>query len=302
MYQSYFGLEQKPFSLTPNTSLYFGLPPHEEALELLRVALTNGEGVIKITGEVGTGKTMVLRMLLSHSSDDFEFVYIPNPILSPGEFKIAVAKELDIVFEDGINNLSVFDAINEKLLELFKQNKKVVLVIDEAQSLREDTLEAIRLLGNLETESEKIVHIVLFGQSELDEMLQDNALRQFNQRISFCLKLRTLDSDETYAYLNYRMRAAGYKGGEIFSKNIANYISNSCMGVPRIINIVANKCLMLAYGYGDYAISKSIAREAIKDTPQANTKHFKLDLNFVLMMLIAVVTVACLYLLLSDRL
>jgi MSHA biogenesis protein MshM len=271
MYEKFFGLEQKPFGLTPNTSLYFGLPPHEEAVQVLEEALREGEGFIKITGEVGTGKTMVLRLFLSRLTDDFELVYIPNPVLSPDEFKISIARELDI---DTANctTLSLNDDINRKLLEIHAAGRRTVLVIDEVQSISEDTLEAIRLLGNLETEHDKIIQIVLFGQPELDEMLDKQNLRQLRQRIAFSYNLRPLTADETEAYLNYRMLKSGYTGKAVFGRRPARDIFRYSGGIPRLINVIANKSLMLAYGYGVHGVSCSMVREAALDTVSVKKK------------------------------
>lgn len=265
MYQDFFGLEQQPFSLTPNTSLYYGLPPHEEALEVLSTALANGEGFIKVTGEVGTGKTMVLRLFMSRLSDSYELVYIPNPILTPAELKLSIAKELQLNVDD-VSNLSLNDIINNRLLELNKAEKKVVMIVDEAQALSDETLEAIRLLGNLETEQEKMLHIILFGQPELDYKLLQNNFRQLRQRISFSYALRPLNEHETYSYLNYRMKASGFKGIEVFNRKISQRIYKASHGIPRIINVIANKSLMLCYGYGVYAVNRKVVSEAISDT------------------------------------
>lgn len=262
---SFYGLTEHPFKLTPNTGLYYGLPTHEEALSLLAMALEQGDGFIKVTGEVGTGKTMVLRLFISNLPSKYELVYIPNPILNPGELKISIARELDLNIDD-CNNCSLNDDINRKLIELNSKGKQVVLVIDEAQAIPNDTLEALRLLGNLETEQEKLLHIVLFGQPELDEKLSLNIFRQLRQRISFSCKLMPLDFDQTCAYLNYRLRASGYKGSDLFTDGLVKKIYKATNGIPRMINIIASKCLMLAYSEGSYKISNENVKEAIKDT------------------------------------
>lgn len=291
MYKNFYGLDQIPFGLTPNTSLYYGLPPHEEALEVLKTALESGEGIIKVTGEVGTGKTMVLRLFLSQLSDNIELIYIPNPVLSPSELKLTLARELELSY-DSSNLFALSDDINKKLLELNKAQKKVLMVIDEAQALPDETLEAIRLLGNLETEYDKMIQIVLFGQPELDLQLAKPNLRQLRQRISFSYGLRPLNSDEVYAYLNYRMSCAGYDGREIFSRKIATRIQKSCNGIPRLINIVANKCLLLAYGYGERFITKKMLSEALTDTVINPNKSLILNwTNIGLLFLIIIILV-----------
>lgn len=295
MYEDFFGLSESPFGLTPNTSLYFGLPPHEEALQVLHTSLLGGEGFIKITGEVGTGKTMVLRLFISNLPQEFELIYIPNPTLNPIELRLAIARELSLD-TDNFSNVSLGDDINRRLLELSKAGKKAVIVIDEAQSLSDETLEAVRLLGNLETERTKLLQVVLFGQPELDERLAQDKFRQLRQRISFSYVLRPLTLDETMSYLNYRMRAAGFKGADIFNSKISKLIFKSSMGIPRLINIIAHKCLVLAFGYGRYTLTKSIVSEAIVDTESACKLKFD-SLNLFLMFAIVLMTLAVVYLL-----
>ena len=295
MYEEFFGVTEKPFGLTPNTALYYGLPPHEEALQVLQTALVAGEGFIKITGEVGTGKTMVLRLFINRLPDEFEPIYIPNPTLDPLELRLAIARELTIDVEK-CSNATLIDDINCRLLELSKAGKKAVLVIDEAQSLGDETLEAVRLLGNLETERAKLLQIILFGQPELDERLNDNRFRQLRQRISFSYALRPLNQDETRAYLNYRMRAAGYKGTDLFTPHIARMIYRSSLGIPRLINILAHKCLVLAYGRGVYALTSHIVKEAIADTDSAHRLRFD-PLNIFLILAITVMAISAISLL-----
>lgn len=288
----FFGLNQQPFGLTPNTSLYYGLPTHEEALEVLNSALNNGEGFIKVTGEVGTGKTMVLRLFISNLADSYELVYLPNPILNPGELKISIARELSLDVSN-CTNLSLNDDINHCLLELNKKGKRVVLVIDEAQALPDDTIEAIRLLGNLETEHNKMLQIILFGQPELDERLNCEHLRQLKQRITFSYKLRPLDKDETFAYLNYRMQAAGFKGSAVFSKRISDCIFKHSGGIPRLVNVIAAKCIMLAYGQGTYNVTKRFVLDSVSETEsvsvlQANIWNILLSISIVLLFALTV--------------
>lgn len=295
----FFGLNQQPFGLTPNTSLYYGLPPHEEALEVLHSALNNGEGFIKVTGEVGTGKTMVLRLFISKLPSEYELVYLPNPILNPRELKVSIARELGINVSN-CTNLSLNDDINHCLLDLNKHGKRVVLVIDEAQALPDDTIEAIRLLGNLETEHNKMLQIVLFGQPELDDRLNCDNLRQLKQRISFSYKLRPLDKDETEAYLVYRMRASGFKGDPLFTPSVSKLIYKSSNGIPRLINIISAKCIMLAYGKGTYRLTRKIAREAIGDTVTKRVNHVNI-VNFGLIILFLMMLGLAVFLLFGGR-
>lgn len=180
MYLYHFGIKELPFSLTPNTHFYLGLPSHNEAMQVLLTALKTGEGFIKVTGEVGTGKTLLCRKLLNEIPDAFEVAYIPNPALSPEEMRFALASELGIRGISNINQQQLSQKIQMKLLDLNKKGKGVVLIIDEAQTIPWESFETLRLFTNLETESRKLIQVVLFGQPELDQMLAQERLPQLS--------------------------------------------------------------------------------------------------------------------------
>ena len=267
MYQAHFGLQEPPFGLTPNTGFYYGLPPHEEALQVLRVALANGEGFIKVTGEVGTGKTLLLRKLMGELAQEHQVAYLPNPYLEADELRQALALELGVPADGGA--LAVTDAIHHRLVALKREGRSAVLLLDEAQSLPDASLEAIRLFGNLETESSKLLQVVLFGQPELDDRLQSDHLRQLRQRITFAYRLRPLVRDETRAYLEYRLVTSGYRGPVLFAPLAVRLLWRASRGIPRLINILAHKSLMVAYGRGDGLIRAHHVRSAIRDTEDA---------------------------------
>jgi len=218
MYTAHFGLSEQPFGLTPNTAFFLNAQGHREAFNMLQVALANGEGFIKVVGEVGTGKTMLCRKLLNILDDSYYSAYIPNPFLNPAALYRAVAEELGIKCKtrDGIHEYQ--QAINGRLMQLVGEGKKVVLVIDEAQAMPTKTLEALRLISNLETETSKLIHIVLFGQPELDRLLDHSSLRQLRQRISFSHNLPPMDLEGTRQYINHRVATAGYNGGQLFTE------------------------------------------------------------------------------------
>ncbi|MDN3617797.1 ExeA family protein [Vibrio gallaecicus] len=243
MYQSHFGFERQPFALTPNTDLFYGLPPHFEAIQTVISALKMGEGVIKVTGEVGTGKTMVCRMLVNHLQESSALIYLPNPVLSGAVLRQAVATELGLSIE---NEVTIVDEIQHKLIELHKAGRRAVAVLDEAQVLSDETLETLRLFGNLETEDEKLLQLVLLGQPELDERLEAHHLRQFRQRISFSSKLRSLKLDETVAYIGNRIEKSGGNDG-VFTLSHKKAIWRSSRGIPRLINQLCHKALLLCY-------------------------------------------------------
>ena len=271
MYLAHFGLREPPFGLTPHTGFYYGLPPHEEALEVLRWALSQGEGFIKVTGEVGTGKTLLCRKLLGELGSEAQPVrsaWLPNPHLTPDELRAALAHELGMPQQEGWL-LDLTDRLHRHLISLHQAGCRVVVLIDEAQALPDETLEAIRLFGNLETESSKLIQVVLFGQPELDVRLGSAHLRQLRQRISFSYRLRPLRRDEARAYVEHRLQVSGYRGAPLFSASAQRLLWRAARGIPRLINILAHKSLMLAYGRGENHIDRALVRAAVRDTADA---------------------------------
>lgn len=242
MYQAHFGFSCQPFSLTPNTDLFYGLAPHYEAIQIVISAVQMGEGVIKVTGEVGTGKTMVCRMLVNHLQDHVALIYLPNPILTGSELRQAVAKELGL---EKVPDATIVDEIQTKLIDIHSSGRRAVAIIDEAQALTDETLETLRLFGNLETEQKKLLQLILLGQPEFDDRLSQHHLRQFRQRISFSAKLRPLSLDETVAYIDHRLEKSS-GSTSLFSLNQKKAVWHSTGGIPRLINQICHKALILA--------------------------------------------------------
>jgi MSHA biogenesis protein MshM len=270
MYLYHFGIRELPFTLTPNTQFYFGLPSHNEAIGVLNTALNSGEGFIKVTGEVGTGKTLICRKLLNEMSKGFVTAYLPNPYLSPRELRHAVACELQVDLPENSDQQEFTQAIHKRLVDIRQQGQAVVLIIDEAQALPDESIEALRLITNLETESAKLMQVVLFGQPELNDKIAKPELRQLRQRITFSYHLSQMNSDHIFQYTNHRMRVAGYTGDTpLFSKRICKTLLKASGGTPRLVNIICHKALMLAYGEGRQAISNKHIKLAAKDTEAA---------------------------------
>jgi MSHA biogenesis protein MshM len=270
MYKKHFGLQETPFSITPDTSFFFSFGSHRDALNTLLIAANSGEGFIKITGEVGTGKTLLCRHFLKTLGDDFVTAFIPNPFLEPKSLLIALADDLGVSHKKLREQHEILKAINLRLLEYATAEKKVLLCIDEAQALPIETLEAIRLLSNLETEKRKLLQIVLFGQPELDRRLARNEIRQLAQRISFHFRLRPLDFEETSFYINHRLRIAGFSELRLFSHMALLLLWLSSGGIPRMLNILANKAMMLAYGEGVKTVNLKQVWLATRDTETAS--------------------------------
>lgn len=266
MYLNHFGLREAPFGITPDTSYYFAAPASQEALNTLLVAACNGEGFIKITGEVGTGKTLLCRKFMASLGSDFFTAYIPNPMLEPRTLMLALAEELELALDKDIDQYQLLKSINYRLLDLARAGKRVLLCLDEAQAMPLETLEALRLLTNLETEKRKLLQIVLFGQPELNRKLQQESIRQLAQRITFHYHLGPLSRDDLDFYLSHRLHVAGYGGGRLFARSAVNALHAASSGVPRLVNILAHKALMLTYGEGRQQVRGRQVRAAARDT------------------------------------
>jgi len=281
MYLEFFGLSEPPFSLTPDTAFYFNNPSHQEALNTLLVSLQMGEGFIKVTGEVGTGKTLLCRKLLRELAADERFfsAYIPNPALTPSTLRFALADELGVSYHRNMGQHRVMQMINDRLVEERAAGRQVVLIIDEAQALPEDCLEAIRLLTNLETEKNKLLQVVLIGQPELDTHLGEPSVRQLRQRITFAYHLAPMDNKAVSGYLLHRLAVAGYAGPRLFNPALTREIHKVCKGVPRLVNIVAHKCLLAAFGEGRCEITRLHLRRAIEDTESLHRGHIPISLK-----------------------
>ncbi|HEX2605323.1 MAG TPA: AAA family ATPase [Oxalicibacterium sp.] len=266
MYRQHFGLREQPFGITPDTSFFFACPTYQQALNTLLIAARNGEGFIKITGEVGTGKTLLCRKFLATLDDHFVTAYIPNPYLDPRSLMLALADELEIVLEKDVDQHQLLKAINHRLLVLARDDKKVLLCLDEAQAMPLESLEALRLLTNLETEKRKLLQIVLFGQPELDEKLRQDAIRQLAQRITFHYRLQALSKDDLDFYLAHRLKIAGYAGARLFDRGAVRRLHRASGGIPRLVNIMAHKALMLSFGEGRQEVQARHVRAAAADT------------------------------------
>src|SRR6185295_5082513 len=236
MYYSHFGLNQAPFKITPNTEFFFSGGNRGPVLEALIYAITHGEGIVKVTGEVGSGKTMLCNMLQDRLPDNVESVYLANPSVAPEEVLHAIAFELQLGVDRQADRLEVMHVLQDYLVKRHAEGKRVVVFIEESQSMPLATLEEIRLLSNLETRNDKLLQIVLFGQPELDEILKRPDIRQLRDRIAHSFRLQPLTDEEVREYLAFRMRAAGYKGPQIFSAAVVKHIARASSGLTRRIN------------------------------------------------------------------
>jgi MSHA biogenesis protein MshM len=303
MYQEHFKLREAPFSLTPDPDYFYNYTGHQQALNVLLVALQSGEGLIKITGEVGTGKTLLCRKLIVALNNDFQTAYLPNPLLKPFELYQAFAEELGINIPSGITMHNLVKRITEQLVDLQKRGKKAVLCIDEAQAMPRETLEALRLFSNLETEKQKLLQIVVFAQPELNKMLESSDLRQLRQRITFSYDLPALDREAVTGYVNHRLKVAGHEDGALFDTAALDAVYRSSRGIPRLVNIICHKALMVAYGQGQRVVDLPQVKMASRDTEDATQLSWSLlagkSFNFTIGIITLLEIVLVIYLLRS---
>ena len=268
-YLKHFGLRELPFGITPDTSYFFACRSIQEALNTLLIAVANGEGFMKITGEVGTGKTLLCRKFLSTLGPSWVSAYIPNPNLEPRVIQLALAEELGV--SGSVEPHRLEKDLTQRLLDIARQGKRVVLCMDETQAMPLATLETVRLLTNLETEKRKLMQVVLFGQPELDRKLESESVRQLRQRITFQYTLKALARHEVNDSVAHRLTIAGYSGPALFTDAALKALHLASRGVPRLVNILAHKSLLLAYGEGGRRAERRHVRVAVDDTPSAST-------------------------------
>lgn len=266
MYYAHFGLKQPPFKITPNTEFFFSGGNRGSILDALIYAINSGEGIIKVVGEVGSGKTMLCRMLQTLLPEKVESVYLANPSMAPEDVLHAIAFELQLPLADNVDRLQVMHVLQDYLLERHAAGKQVVIFVEEAQGMPLATLEEIRLLSNLETKHDKLLQIVLFGQPELDVNLNETQIRQLRERITHSFNLGPLQENEIGEYLIFRLRAAGYFGPHLFSKAAIRLIAKATQGLVRRVNILADKALLAAFAENVYQVMPKHARAAIADS------------------------------------
>ena len=264
LYLDHFGLSEPPFRITPHTDFFFEGAERGTTLEALTYAVLHDEGIVKVSGEVGSGKTMLCRMLMERLPKEVDTIYLATPSLASEEILHAIADDLALELPE--RRTAALRELQEHLIRLYGAGRRVVILIDEAHVMPEDTLEQVRLLSNLESNRHKLLHIVLFGQPELDETLAKPSLRPLRDRITQAFRMRPLVTGEVAKYLSFRMRAAGYRGPEIFSPGAIARIARASAGLTRRINILADKALLAAYTENTHSITERHAKAAIADS------------------------------------
>jgi len=268
MYLDHFGLRESPFRITPHADFFFGGANRRALLDALVYALGREEGLVKVSGEVGTGKTMLARVLIDHLPAHLRAIYLADPLMNRGELLAVLADELGCAPATGSDGSAhrLLRAVQEALVAEFAAGRQIVLLIDEAHAMPAETLEQIRLLSNLESERHKLIKIALFGQPELDDLLARTDMRQLKDRITQHFRLDPLQPDDVGTYIDFRMRAAGYRGPNVFDAASVARIARDSGGLTRRINILADKALLAAFARGAHGVTAADATRAFADT------------------------------------
>jgi MSHA biogenesis protein MshM len=265
VYLDYFGLNEAPFRITPNTEYWYAGGQRGEILAALLYAIGQGEGIIKVVGEVGSGKTMLCRKLVVQLPDSIDSVYLGNPTLDPDDMLAAILADLEEKPASG--RQARLAQLNEALLERHQAGRRVVVFVEEAQGITLDNLEFLRLLTNLETATDKLLQIVLFGQPELDAQLADPRIRQLKDRITLSLNLSPLTEAEVADYLRARLTVAGYRGPDLFPPALITRMARLSGGLSRRINVLADKTLLAAYAGQTHTLTPDHLDAAARDAP-----------------------------------
>jgi len=265
MYLEHFGLKEAPFRITPHTDFFFEGAGRGATLEALMYAILNEEGIVKVNGEVGSGKTMLCRVLIERLPAYVETIYLATPSLGRDEILYAIADELKLQLPESPVRI-VLRELQERLIELYGAGRRVVILIDEAHAMPEDALDQVRLLSNLESNRHKLLQIVLFGQPELDLLLDQPSMRPLKDRVTHSFEMRPLARPEIGKYLSHRMRAAGYRGPDVFGPRAVALLARASQGLTRRINILADKALLAAFAENAHSIAGRHARAAVADS------------------------------------
>lgn len=301
----YFQLQDLPFEQTPNLKFYCDFDMYQDAIEAVMHSLEKGEPIIKVVGEVGTGKTLLCRKLIDAlDAKGVVTLYIHNPLLNTETLFRLIADELAVPHDSTDTEYYLYKNITDKLLSYYHAEKKVVLLVDEAQTLSDASLEALRLLTNLESEHRKLVQIVFLGQPELDERLALKKFRQLKQRIGFNVQLTSLQSHQVARYLQRRLLSAGHATGELFSPSASQMMFEVSDGIPRVVNIIAYKALLASYVQGKLSVDKDVMQVAISDSKEViascskrKSLLSKQDSTLILLFVVAIIVLFSFFLL-----
>jgi MSHA biogenesis protein MshM len=303
MYLKFYGLKKPPFRILPDSSLFYtgGRDGRGVLLEALSYAIQTGEGILKVVGEVGSGKTMLCRMLVTKLPASIQIVYIANPSISKEQVLYIIAHELALGVSEDTSRLQVMQKLQEYLIQRHANGGSVLVIIEEAQSMPIETLEELRLFVNLETHEAKLMQLVLFGQPELDKNLEQNSIRQLRERITHSFYLKPLSAEDTAEYIKFRLTSAGCPDSNVFSERAVKMVASASKGLTRRINIIADKAMLAAFAESPHQFMPSLmrgksipavypkhVRAALKDTPYQQTKIWNYAIVGLSVLIVAV--------------
>ncbi|MFP4473268.1 MAG: ExeA family protein [Candidatus Omnitrophota bacterium] len=271
MYHAYYGLKETPFNITPNSRFFYRSSRHTEALSILQYAIQQRKGFIVITGDIGSGKTTVCRTLLNSLDPDTESALITNTHISGKDLLASILEDLEVEYNPGSKS-QLLSQLNMYLIEQLRNDHNVVLVIDEAQNLKPAVLEEIRMLSNLETESEKLIQIIFLGQPELRKKLALPRLEQLRQRVAIYYHLTPLSRNDSIDYIRHRLKIASGSGRQYFDQDALSLIAEFSGGVPRVINQICDSALLTGYVKEKETIDQDLIREVIAESPMIQLK------------------------------
>jgi len=272
---TFFGLNEEPFRLTPDRNFFYPSANHTAVREVLRFGIEEGEGFIILTGEVGTGKTMLLRLLMADLPDRFETALLLSPHLAPKELMLAILEDLGVATERDLSMDRLLRALNDHLGTLAGQGKRLLVIIDEAQNLPDESLEQLRLLSNFESDTQKLLQIILVGQPELQDRIERPHLRQLLQRVTIMEQLKPLPKDELPQYVHFRLARAGRRNLRLNQPTI-DLLWHYSRGVPRLINKALNRALLIAYAHQKKTIDRDILQESIESLEESRFARHRL--------------------------
>lgn len=291
MYETFYGLKEKPFEITPDPDFFFASENHREGLANLKYAIKEGKSFTVITGEVGSGKTILIRKLLNQLKSVARTSYIFNPIMNRNDFLAFVCRDLGMEIQEGLSDGMLVSALHEFLLQCYERKEKVFLIIDEAQAMDPDLLDLVRMLTNLETSKSKLLNVILMGQPELTDILNTQRFRPLKQRVTVRFDLKPLSREETGEYILFRIKKARSRDLRIFDKGAIDEIYKFSKGIPRLINVICDNALLTGFARGAKRLNKRVIKDVVKELDVTNTPESPPKLRPAMAFLIAAVVV-----------
>ncbi len=291
MYEIFYGLREKPFEITPDPDFFFASENHKEGLANLKYAIKEGKSFTVLTGEVGSGKTILVRKLLNQLNGAARTSYIFNPIMNRTDFLEFICRDLGMDIKEGLSDGKMVAALHDFLLKCFENKEKVFLIIDEAQAMDHDLLDLVRMLTNLETSKTKLLNVILMGQPELTDILNMERFRPLKQRVTVRFDLKPLNREETGEYILYRIKKAKSRDLRIFDKGSIDEIYKYSRGIPRLVNVVCDNAMLTGFARGSKRLNRGIIKDVIKELDVSNKPESRAKLHPAMAFLIAAIVI-----------